>query len=290
MLQPCPSSLVTRGTVMGHVFKHDGQFGGLRLNPRIRTAEEAASAFECPVIALAPRLDSGPDRVLTVLREPYGRLARAFRRITASVADVHDDPTVILISSAVREEGRTTVAIASALLFAAAGRRTLLIDADLQRSGVGDATGLERLAGLTTILLGRARFVDVVQPWQLPNLDVLTSGETPPNPGDLITSSTFDRVVKQAAGGYDTVVIDGPPILPAGDPVRLARVATATLVSVRVGRSRRRDLCAASAALSNAGLTVNGIVVTGVPHREHLAPPGVRSRLTRPERIQRRLG
>ena len=94
-------------------------------------------------------------------------------------------PKVILVTSALPQEGKTTVSANSAMVLAQKGSRVLLVDADLRRPGVGKALGIKSSGGLSTILSGVEKVEDVIVPFpKLPNLQILSAGPVPPGSGD----------------------------------------------------------------------------------------------------------
>lgn len=238
----------------------------MRRHPRIDDVDRAELAAGLPVVATVPHVGPEPGLALTVIRNPEGPAAHAVRRL-ASAVGTRGQPQLILITSPARADGRTTLAVALALTIANSGAPTLLLDADLYEPGVAGLTGLEEAAGLTTVLVGRAQLADVVQPWQSPALDVLTSGERPPNPGDLLDSNALLRLGRGVMERYDTIVVDAPSIPGLG--ASLVGVTTTTLVAVRVEHTRQKDLHMAGQMLGRVEAPVRGLVLLGVTTHRH---------------------
>jgi len=162
----------------------------MRRHLRIHDVDRAELASGLPVVVTVPHVGAVPGLAMSVIRNSEGSAAHAVRRL-ASAVGAGGLQHSILITSPARGDGRSSLAVALALTLANAGARTLLLDADLHEPGIARATGLVGAAGLTTVLVGRASLADVVQPWQVRALDVLTSGERPPNPGDLLESNAL---------------------------------------------------------------------------------------------------
>jgi len=128
----------------------------------------------------------------------------------ASRARVDGQPRVIVVTSSVPGEGKTTTAVNLALSFADAGVRTCLVEADLRRPSVARTSGLVQDAGLTTVLIGRAPVEDVVQE-ACGRLTVLTCGAVPPNPTELLASARMAGVVRELTADYEVVIVDRAP-------------------------------------------------------------------------------
>lgn len=167
------------------------------------------------------------------------------------------------MTSSVPGEGKSTVAANLALTLAEAGSRVALVDADLRRPSVADYLGLEGAAGLTTVLIGQATLDDVVQPWGA--LAVLTSGQIPPNPSEMVGSRAMTWVLDELAERYDVVVIDTPPLLPVTDAAILARLTDGALVVAGANGLHRHQLTEALGSLERVGARVLGLVVNRVP-------------------------
>lgn len=237
----------------------------MRRHLRIDDRDGAELAAGLPVVATVPHVSPEPGLVLSVIRNVEGPAARAVRTL-ASAVGAGGQEQLILITSPARGDGRSTLAVALALTLADAGVRTLLLDADLHGPAVDLITGLEGTAGLTTLLVGRAVLDDVVQPWQAPALDVLTSGERPPNPGDLLESNAVLSLGRELRERYDAVVVDAPSVPGLG--ASIVGLATTTLVALRVGHTRRKDLHVAAQTLKRVEAPGRGLVLLGEhPHR-----------------------
>ena len=207
---------------------------------------------------------------LATLVDPLSPRAEAYRRLQTNLSyiDASSPLQVIVVTSATIGEGKTSTAINLAIALGETSRRVLLVDGDLRRPSVAPSMGLEGAAGLTTVLIGRADIGDVVQSMGNMHVDVLASGEVPPNPHQLIESSAMRQVIDQARERYDAIVIDAPPVLPVSDAAVLSRLADATLMVVGCKRVRIRDVKNALRDLGAVGANVAGLVVTFAPESE----------------------
>jgi succinoglycan biosynthesis transport protein ExoP len=115
--------------------------------------------------------------------------------------------------------------------------------------------------GLTTVLIGRATTADVIQPWGNGNLHVLPSGQVPPNPSELLGSTSMSTLLDALAAEYDVVLIDTPPLLPVTDAAILSRLAGGALVVVGADTIDRQQLAESMSSLDNVGARVLGVVL-----------------------------
>jgi capsular exopolysaccharide synthesis family protein len=207
-----------------------------------------------------------PRRPLTVHEDPRSPRAEAFRQLRTNLqfVDVDRAHKVIVLTSAMPAEGKTTTVTNLAIALASAGVRVLLVEADLRRPKLADLLGLERAAGLTSVLAGRLPLEDAIQPWS-GGVHVLASGPLPPNPSELLASQQMELLVGRMRRGYDVVLIDTPPLLPVTDAAVLAPVTDGVILVCRFRQTTRLQLEAAAEALRAVSARVLGTVFTMVP-------------------------
>ncbi|RLK48009.1 polysaccharide biosynthesis tyrosine autokinase [Microbacterium telephonicum] len=188
-------------------------------------------------------------------------------RTNLQFMDVDNPPRVIVVTSPIPGDGKSTSAANLALSLAAAGQRTILIDADLRRPVVGTVFDLPEGAGLTDVLAGRARFEDVAhQPDASGNLQVLTAGRIPPNPSEVLGSQRMRDLVREL-GNTSTVIIDSPPTIPVTDAAVLGAAADGVLLVVSAGRTTYDMMLKALENIAKANGRVLGVVLNKVPKR-----------------------
>ena len=197
--------------------------------------------------------------------------AEAFRGIRAGLqsVDVDAPPQVVVVTSSLPGEGKTTLAVNLAAALGWSGSRVLLVEADLRRPRVtrylGLDTGSGGGAGLTDVLAGAAELREVTQPWDEGTVTVLPAGPMPPSPGELLGSARMRTLLDTLRSTYDVVVVDGPSLLTVSDAAVLSAMADGCLITTRYGRTRREQLSEAAAALSRVGARVLGVVLNDVP-------------------------
>lgn len=236
------------------------------LDLSVRTDEDVARATDYPVIAKVPYVDGAASNSLVVNADPRSPLAEAYRRLCTNLRffDIGGRTNVFVVTSSVEGEGKSMSAINIALTLAQAGDSVLLIDADLRRPRVANYLQLESAVGLTTVLIGRATVDEVVQSFGTAKLDVLTSGEIPPNPAELLGSEMMREVLKGAALHYDVVVLDAPPLLPVIDAAPLASLTRGALLVAGSGDVTIPQLRDAVTALDRVNAQLLGVVLNRV--------------------------
>jgi capsular exopolysaccharide synthesis family protein len=207
---------------------------------------------------------------LATLLYPRSGVAEAYRTLRANVefASVGAPMRTLLVTSSVPGEGKTVTAANLAVAYAQAGRRVLLIDADLRKPGVHLLFDLPNAHGLTSLLRSDEVSLDAIaQITEQDNLRVLTTGPLPPNPAELLGSQRMPAILERLKAGGDLVIFDSPPLQAVTDSAILSSYLDATLFVIDARRSRRRIVRLAREALAKAGANVLGAVLNGIPAR-----------------------
>jgi succinoglycan biosynthesis transport protein ExoP len=204
----------------------------------------------------APQGTSGSRVELLSYMQPKSQISEAFRALRTSLllSQADHPPQVILVTSALPREGKTTAAVNLAVTLAQLGDRTLLMDSDLRKPGVRRALNLTmgKDVGLSSYLAGVSTLDEVLMPHPtISNLVALTTGPVPPSPADLLSSHRMREGIAELRRRFKFVVIDSPPIMAATDAVILSALTDGVLLVVRSGTTpkeaftRTRDLLAA---------------------------------------------
>jgi len=233
------------------------------LDTRVMTEGDIGNVTDRSVIGTIGFDPDAQEHPLIFQADPHSLRAEAYRRLRTNLQflELGDRRRSFVITSSVEGEGKTTTAINAASTLADAGQSVLLIDADLRRPKVADYLNLEGSVGLTTVIIGRAELADVVQPLGERGLHVLTAGQVPPNPSELLGSDAMRRILQEAVDTYDTVVIDSPPLLPVTDSAILSALTGGALVVVGSGTVTRPQLGGALDSLEAVGGHVLGLVL-----------------------------
>ncbi|HUJ51794.1 MAG TPA: polysaccharide biosynthesis tyrosine autokinase [Bryobacteraceae bacterium] len=203
-----------------------------------------------------PQSSTGARVELLSYLQPKSQISEAFRALRTSLllSQADHPPQVILVTSALPREGKTTAAVNLAVTLAQLGDRTLLMDSDLRKPGVRRAMNLTigKDLGLSSYLAGVCTLEEAILPHPtISNLSALTTGPVPPSPADLLSSHRMAEAITEARRRFKFIVIDSPPIMAATDAVILSAQTDGVLLVVRSGETpkeaftRSRDLLAA---------------------------------------------
>jgi len=165
-------------------------------------------------------------------------------------------------------EGKTITASNLAIAFAQAGRRVLLVDADLRKPGIHTVFNLPNTSGLTTLLRNEHSSLEAAsQVIEQDNLRVLTTGPLPPNPAELLGSQRMRAILERIQLGNDLLIFDSPPLRAVTDSAILSSFLDGTLLVIDAGRSKRRAVRQGREALAKADANVLGVVLNRIPGR-----------------------
>lgn len=233
---------------------------------RVRSVSALKSMTNRPLLGIAERTPASPDPRPVVLRSPNGSAAERFRQIRAGLrfAAASHEIKIIAVTSSVPGEGKTMTALNLALILAESEDRVLLVDADLRRPRVADYLGFEGTVGLTTALLGGVTVDEAVQRFGDTTLDVLTAGEVPPNPAELLASAPMRELIEDVKQSYGFVIIDTAPLLSVADAAVIAQQVDSTIVVADSSKVHQVQLEQTLDALDSAGAHVAGLILNRV--------------------------
>ncbi len=274
---PRSSLNIAIGLVLGLGFG-----GGLALllewlDRGLRTRKEVEAILEIPQIAAIPHLDqatlseagkAGITPEAFVIHKPLSTYTESLQALRTSIelSDVDDPPKVILVTSSLPNEGKTTTAISLARLIAMSGKRVLLIDADLRHPTVETMFGGtgKPISGLVEVLANENSLSDVIVKDEISDLEMIFAGRRAPNPVDLLKSARLRTVLDTLKGTYDAIIVDAAPILPVVDSRILARVCDTTVFVVRWHETPRDAARDAVRHLRDADADVAGVALAQV--------------------------
>lgn len=239
-----------------------------RMDNTIKGSESAEVKLQQPVLAVLPALSGEAlENVATMfIREPNSHHAEAIRtaRTGIQLSDVDQRHRLIMVTSSVPAEGKTSTSINLALALAQT-KRTLLIDADMRRPQVGVRLGLTAGAkGLSNLVTGSSTLKDCVHQVEGSSLLVMPSGDVPPNPLDLLVSQRFKDVLRHLQPQLDFIIIDTPPVELVSDAMAVAPMATSTIYVVRATETPVPVIRKGLSRLQRSGANIMGVIVNGL--------------------------
>jgi capsular exopolysaccharide synthesis family protein len=192
--------------------------------------------------------------------------AECFKNLRTSLLLASPDrpPRHIVVTSAEPGDGKSTVSANLAIVLAQAGRRVLLVDADLRRPRIHAILGTANDVGLSSYLTGNATFEELLRSTGIPNLKLVTSGPIPPTPSELLGSPSLDALLDRLSREFDHVIFDSAPALQVADTVILAARTDAAVLVIRIGKTCRESVNQAVSRLRRARTHVIGAVLNAV--------------------------
>lgn len=245
----------------------------------VNTVYEVEEITGMPVLGTVPRQTGGgkdskdrdslsPSTVDSIVRtSPKAQVTEAFRTLrSALLLSAPTRPKVILVTSPLPGEGKSTITLGLATVLAHRQSRVLVIEADMRRPVLHNRLSFgSRNVGLSALLSENATFEESVLTLpDMPFVTLLPAGRVPPYPAELLDSDRMVGLLKRAREEYDFVVIDTPPVLSVADALPVAVQADITLLAVRSRVTRRRAMVDACNSLNRVGVPVGGIILNDV--------------------------
>ncbi len=259
------------------------------LDNTVKTPDDVESLSRLPSLAVVPQFagsngngrrhgllqgfssSNGHDKRIELVAQhlPKSQMSEAFRALRTSIllSQADHPPQVILVTSALPREGKTTAAANLAVTLAQLGDKTVLVDADLRKPGVGRLLNLTggKYAGLSSYLAGVSSLdlVSIPHP-AIPNLVAIPTGPLPPNPADLLSSHKLVEAIAELRTKFKFIVIDSPPIMAATDAVILSVQADGVLLVVRSGETPKEAFTRTRDLLNSVKCRILGVVLNAV--------------------------
>jgi capsular exopolysaccharide synthesis family protein len=265
-VRPQTSFNVTLAALLGLMIGVGFAFLAEQLDTSIRSADVLEGAADAPVVGTIP-LFTAAEQPLPVVREPRSVEAEAFRKLRTNLSFLGVDKGSLccVVTSPSVGEGKSTVTANLALAIAQSGLRVIVVEADLRRPTVHKLFGVQQRVGTTTVLLDHADVDDALHHLEGESVAVLTSGQLPPNPSELLGSRPMGELVAELRRRADVILIDSAPLLPVADPVVVSQFADGVLLVARAGSTTRDHVRAARAACEKGGAKVLGVVLNAAP-------------------------
>ena len=236
---------------------------------RKKAASQAeAAGFDQDMVVV---VDQSVNPYLVMFHDPAGFRAEQVRGLRNRLVAMNPDgePKTLVVSSAVRGEGKTVSALNLAMAFAELERhRVVIVDADLRRPSCERYLNLNAEAGLTEVLLGHEPVDKLLRPAGYRQLMLLGAGSRVDNPAEVLTSSRLEQLVQRLKENFQYVVIDAPPVLPSTDAGVLSAAADGTVMVIRLEHSQKKQSRDALRTLADMGGNVLGTFVTEIRGRD----------------------
>jgi polysaccharide biosynthesis transport protein len=237
----------------------------------VKTGTEIEQSFGRPVLGIIPwvqqRRSRGTlyDRPLRrMIDQPLSQFSAAVHAMRISLDLSSATPKVVLITSALPAEGKSTVAMLLAASSASSGKKTVLLDCDLRQQTTSEAFRTNCRLGLSELLRGTAELMDVITEDPATKTYVIPAGCMVPNAADLLMSQRMRGLIAELRGEFDYIVMDASPLLPVVDALALATVADKVLVIVEWGHTSRAAISEAFKVLRPEAHRVAGVVLNKV--------------------------
>ncbi len=238
-----------------------------QMDDRMTSVSAFQSAFSEQVIGQIPRDESTDNTEMLRPDDQRHQLVESFRNLRSTLLYLPIEgkqPKTILITSAVPNEGKSTVSSNLALIMAFAGKKTLLIDADLRRGALHQSFGVPRDPGLTDVLGHNVNWKLAIRTTGIENLHVLPRGRNVPQPAEYILKPATDQLLRDLYDLYDYIIIDSSPILAADDTASLAPKIDATLFVVRLSYTSAKMTRKSLETLYKRGANIPGLILNQV--------------------------
>jgi capsular exopolysaccharide synthesis family protein len=242
------------------------------LDGRVMSVEDVSQRFDEPMLGIIPmqRRVSGQVELLKSndQRLMFAESCRNIRSSLLYMDHLGQRPRMIVVTSSIPGEGKSTISANLAITLGFASSKTLLVDADLRRGQLYKRFGLKNDVGLAEHIQGGVPIEQVIQATGLENLDMIATGQYPAHPGELLMSERFKETMVQLKKKYDFVVFDSPPIMATDDAASFATRTDAVIFVVRAGHTRLRQIRSSLEGLHRRGVRIYGIIVNFIDHRE----------------------
>ena len=213
-------------------------------------------------------------RELIVQRSPKSPVAEVFRTLRTNIQFINSKKSLktLLITSTMPGEGKTWVSSNLAITFAQAGKRVVIVDADMRKGRLHTMFQIDSVPGLSNYLSGingndnaEEDILKYVKPTEVENLYVIPSGNIPPNPSELLASEATTNMLERLKEVFDFIILDGTPSLLVTDAIILSREVDSTIIVTAHKSTKKDGLQKVKKAIENVGAKVAGVVINKIP-------------------------
>jgi len=237
------------------------------LDQSLKDPSSVEKVLGLPLLGIVPFIEAD-HALLEQVTDLTKNILEPFRALRANLkhlATTHHLQTFI-ICSAIKGEGKTTLGANLGITFAMDGKKVILVDGDLRRSQVHTLFGIPKTNGLSDYLIGNATIDDIIKPTRIPNMQIVTSGERPHNPAELLGTVRFDQLVTELRQKADIIIFDSPALLPVSDTITMAPKMDGVLFVVRTFWTPIKAAKQALNQLERIGSNLFGGILNGASH------------------------
>ncbi len=242
------------------------------LDQTVKEPTDIEKMLETPLLGIVPLIEA--DNAIVKSEELAKSVLEPFRTLRTNIkyiASQHQSK-LFMICSAVKGEGKTTLAINLAITFAMDGKKVLLVDCDLRRSQIHTLLSVPKKTGLTDYLTGQKGLEDIVKTTIQEDLFVITSGDRPNNPAELLGTPKFNEFLAEARTSFDIIIIDSPALIPVSDTIAMAPYMDCCIMIARALWTPLKAAKQAKSQLSRIGANIIGGVLNGITHSRGYYP------------------
>ena len=239
-------------------------------NDSFDTQESVERELQMDVIAIIPKYKekkNAYNRGLIALNEPNSYLAESFKMLRTNInyMNKETESKVIMLTSSVASEGKTTTCCNLAITMAQEHKKVLLVDGDLRKPNLFRLFKINMLPGLTDIIYGKYALEEAVQhAVNVPGLDILTSGRHTSMTTELLGSVSFRKIIDDARAKYDYIIIDAPPVLNVSDTIIISKLVDKVLFVVAMEKTNRALVREAKKGLDKVSVKTMGMILTNM--------------------------
>jgi len=211
------------------------------------------------------------ERMLITVTNPRSPISEAYRTLRTNIrfSSVDREVKVVMVTSPGPGEGKSTTVGNLAVTYAQADQKVLLIDSDLRKPVLHRLFHVSNRFGLTDLLVSGADPLQAIRTTSVPNLHLITSGPTPPNPSELLGSKRMAAIMEELRGRYDMILLDTPPIIALTDAQIVSSLSDGVLLVIDAGKVKQSIALRAKANLEQVNARILGVVLNNITHKEH---------------------
>lgn len=239
-IKPKRKMIVVVGFILGLIVAIFLAFLHTFLDNRIKSEEDITQATRFPLFGTIPYIKTESEK-LKVFVSPKSSVTESFRNLRTNLQFIGDQEgsQVIVVTSTVGGEGKTTVSVNLAGIMSMTEKKTIILNLDMRKPTLHERFALPNREGMSTLLSKHATLHGVIQHTEYENLDVITSGPIPPNPSELIENEEMQKTLEALRKIYDIIILDTPPIGLVTDAKSLMHLADSTVYVTRYAYSKK---------------------------------------------------